>query len=71
MHKTRSTIDSTATTPSHILSIRASGVSGVPEKKVSDTTHTHPYFRGVDRGGHTKAKFGWLLLVSVRIIGKF
>ena len=36
--------------------MRASGVAGVPEKNVSEATHTHSceYLQGVDRGDHTK-----------------
>ena len=46
------------------------GFRGTREKYISETTHTHPYFRGVDREGHNlKAKIGWLSLVSVRLVG--
>ena len=46
------------------------GSQGYREKK-SPKSHTHPYFRGVDRGGGAilKRKLGWLTLVSVQIGG--
>ena len=40
---------------SGLHTIRASWSQGYP-KKTFPIPHTHPYFRDVDRGGHTKTK---------------